>query len=161
MLEQKSARGERSAEGNIWRCSDSAMAAVSRLMRPANLTCPHLDFAGTRRKLAEMDEGNKAASRCFFPRRPHDLPSALGPSTHSNLKSPHPQRIVTPLSLPRTRGDFIRGIIISKSGKATPETHAAQLLVLPVSAPLTGMPRRLDTSSPFLAVEAKAVAALG
>lgn len=55
----------------------------------------------------------------------------------------------------------IRGKIMNESGESPTGFHAAQCLVRLVSAPLTSMPRRLDTSFLILASTAKTVAVLG
>jgi hypothetical protein len=109
-------------------------------------------------QLSEVDRDGRR-ERCALSPDDPALSPARSPIDPPQLQF-HPPRILTSLCLRFTRGAIIRGTTVNKSGEAPPAMHAAQSLVLPVSAPLTSTPRRLDTSSPFLAVEAKAVAVL-
>jgi hypothetical protein len=85
---------------------------------------------------------------------------ALSPARLQHRPTQIP-RSLTPLCLHSRAFAVIRGRITNKSGGTPPTTNTAHCLVLPVSAPLTTVPRRLDTSSLSLAAKAKPVAVLG
>jgi hypothetical protein len=137
------------------RPSDLAIAGLFRLANYVDSTSSGSSSPGSSQKWIVMVEGNDVAlspdgpalSPARSPHRPTATPILSTTHLDVSLSADHTQRY-------HSWNNF------NKSGEAPPATHAAQSLVLSVSAPLTSTPRRLDTSSPFLAVEAKAVAVL-